>query len=199
MPEKAPIPGISKKNKSTLMGRPLFFRYSGVGKTLLATCIFLSVFIISPWPVNAQQNQDTSRVSNVTLGTGVFDIASKIYDCGMFEINYFAKKQFWIFSPFAGAIVTTVSSYYIYAGVVIPFRLAKGVYLNCSFAPGLWSRQDGPDLGYPLEFRTGAEICYIFRNKSRLGLEFHHISNANFSNRNPGAENITIFFGIPLK
>jgi hypothetical protein len=163
------------------------------------TGLIFIFFLASPLFLNAQKNNDTCRVSNVTLGVGVFDASFGPSSQGLVEVNYFAKKQFWIFSPFGGFIVTTKASYYLYGGLVIPFHLARSLYLNISFAPGLWAVQDGIDLGYPLEFRVGVEFAYTFKDKSRMGVEFMHVSNANISSMNPGVENLSLFYSIPLK
>ena len=40
--------------------------------------------------------------------------------------------------------------------------------------------------GSPVEFKTGVEFAYRFDNAARLGLVFDHISNAGFTQTNPG-------------
>jgi hypothetical protein len=59
--------------------------------------------------------------------------------------------------------------------------------------------REGIDLGFPLEFRTGAELSFAFRDKSRLALQFTHLSNGGIAPDNPGTENIALIFGIPVK
>ena len=49
-----------------------------------------------------------------------------------------------------------------------------------------------------LEFRSGIEVAWRFDNRSRLGVEFTHISNAGIYDRNPGTETLTVNYSIPL-
>jgi len=166
------------------------------GKIFIALVCVL--FVIPEGKTEAQKINDPCRFSNITLGAGINAFLDRTQTCSLIQLNYYAKKQFWIFSPFAGITVTSNNSYGIYAGVVIPFHLVKGLYLNCSFAPGLWDNPDVLDLGYPLEFRTGVELAYSIKNRIRLGIEFAHISNSNLGRENPGDETLSIVIGLPL-
>jgi lipid A 3-O-deacylase len=72
--------------------------------------------------------------------------------------------------------------------------------LTPNAAVGFWSRgsRDSENLGSWFEFRTGAEFDYRFGDYSRLGMSFHHISNAGLTQRNPGEEEVLINYSIPL-
>jgi len=63
---------------------------------------------------------------------------------------------------------------------------------------GLWEKGNGKDLGSWVEFKTGAEFAYRFDDHSRLGLAFHHISNAGQTRRNPGEESLELVWSIPF-
>ena len=63
---------------------------------------------------------------------------------------------------------------------------------------GYYANGDGPDLGFPLEFRSGVELGYRFDNRSRLAVGFSHISNADLGDRNPGTEIVTMTYSIPV-
>ena len=49
-----------------------------------------------------------------------------------------------------------------------------------------------------MEFRTGAELAWRFDGKGRLGIAFHHISNASIYDRNPGTEMLVLTYAVPL-
>ncbi|MBT5810587.1 MAG: acyloxyacyl hydrolase, partial [Rhodospirillaceae bacterium] len=57
---------------------------------------------------------------------------------------------------------------------------------------------DGKDLGNTVEFRSGVELAYRLDDRARLGVAFHHISNASLSDNNPGTETLTLTFSLPL-
>ena len=59
-------------------------------------------------------------------------------------------------------------------------------------------RGDGRDLGHELEFRSSIELSYRFDDRTRLGLSFYHLSNANIGDFNPGTEVLSIVYSIPL-
>jgi hypothetical protein len=161
--------------------------------------LVLLSFLALPFTLSAQYPVDSNRVTNATIGTGIFNALNGTGACGLLEVSYYPKIKCLIFSPSGGIIVTTCTSYGIYAGIVFPFRIFKGLYINCSFAPTLWCRRDGIDLGYPLEFRTGVEVAWTYNSKIRLGIEFTHLSNAGIALENPGSENLAVFIGIPIK
>ena len=57
---------------------------------------------------------------------------------------------------------------------------------------------DGKDLGNPLEFRSGITFSVRLSDYSRLGITFHHISNAGLNERNPGEESILVLYSVPI-
>lgn len=64
---------------------------------------------------------------------------------------------------------------------------------------GYYNNGNGKDLGNGLIFRVGAELAYGFESEARLGITFHHISNTDTGEINPGAEMIGLFFSYPLE
>ena len=54
------------------------------------------------------------------------------------------------------------------------------------------------NLGSPVEFKTGVEFAYRFDNAARLGLVFDHISNAGFTQTNPGTEQLLLMLSWPF-
>ena len=56
-------------------------------------------------------------------------------------------------SPITGALLTADSAAYIYTGVQAQYKLGRINFIP-SFAPGLYSKGDGKDLGHILEFKS---------------------------------------------
>jgi hypothetical protein len=63
---------------------------------------------------------------------------------------------------------------------------------------GAYHEGNGKDLGGTLEFRSGLELAYRFDDRSRLGLEISHRSNASIYEDNPGEETLMVFYHLPL-
>ena len=70
--------------------------------------------------------------------------------------------------------------------------------LRPSFAVGAYADGNGKDLGGVLEFRSAIALAWRFDDRSRLGVEFSHLSNAGIYDTNPGTENLTVNYSVPL-
>ena len=116
----------------------------------------------------------------------------------MVGAEYRSDFKVLIVMPMVGGFVTTDGSLYGYGGIYTDFDLSDQVVLRPSFAVGAYSDGDGKDLGGVLEFRSGIELAWRFANRSRLGLEFTHISNAGIYDHNPGMETLTVNYSMPL-
>ena len=136
------------------------------------------------------------------IGSGVFSIIRK-QKVANFQIEYrpnysLPVKDLLLIRPLIGAMMTTEASTYLYFGVAFDCFITRFLVFTPSFAPGYYMRGSGLNLGFPLEFRSSAELSYRFKNLSRLGIMFYHLSNASLSRRNPGTECLMFFYGIPL-
>ena len=96
-------------------------------------------------------------------------------------------------SPITGALVTADSAAYIYTGVQAQYKLGK-INFTPSFAPGLYSKGDGKDLGHILEFKSELQISVDFVSNSQLGFSYNHLSNASLGTKNPGANSYMFNF-----
>ena len=67
-----------------------------------------------------------------------------------------------------------------------------------SFGVGIFTDSDEIELGNELEFRSGVELAYQFRNKIRAGIAIFHLSNGGISSENPGTEALVISVCIPI-
>ena len=96
-------------------------------------------------------------------------------------------------SPITGALVTADSAAYIYTGIQAQYNLGK-INFTPSFAPGLYSKGDGKDLGHILEFKSELQISVDFVSNSQLGFSYNHLSNASLGTKNPGANSYMFNF-----
>ena len=133
----------------------------------------------------------------LAFGAGYFDINDD-KEAAEFRIEYRGGKKLWIFKPMVGGMATSDAAIYGYAGVNVDLFFGRRFVLTPNFAAGFYHDGDGKDLGHSAEFRSGLELAYRFDNRSRLGLAFHHISNASLDDNNPGTEILAIVYSLPL-
>lgn len=63
---------------------------------------------------------------------------------------------------------------------------------------GIFNDSSEIELGNELEFRSGVELAYQFRNKVRAGIAIFHLSNGGISSENPGTEALVFSICIPM-
>jgi len=136
--------------------------------------------------------------SFLTVGVGGFDFLESETRAFQGELQYRSDLKLWIFQPMIGVNATSDKSIYAYAGVSVDIFFGNRIVLRPSFAPGAYHRGDGKSLGGTVEFRSAGEFAYRFDNRSRLGLELSHRSNAGLYEKNPGEETLMLFYHIPL-
>ena len=89
-------------------------------------------------------------------------------------------------SPITGGFITENSAVYIYTG--FEWNVDMGALtFTPSFAPGLYHKGDGKDLGHVLEFKSEVQLSYELSKTSSLGISYNHVSNASLGDKNPGA------------
>jgi len=133
----------------------------------------------------------------LAIGGGAFDVFDDDV-AGEFRVEYRSDLRLWHFSPFVGASLTTDGAVYGFGGVGIDIFLGSRFVLTPNAALGLYAEGDGKDLGGPIEFRTGAELAYRFDDYARLGIAFHHVSNAGIYDLNNGEESLLLLYSLPL-
>jgi len=125
--------------------------------------------------------------------TWEFDLEYKMrFRCLQTSIRYLE------FRPLVGVSATLRGSVYLYLGMNFDFSFWDHLVISPGFAAGYFTKGNGKDLGYPLEFRSGIEFAWEFSDYRRLGVHFYHLSNASLGNRNPGEESLVLFYDIPL-
>ncbi|WP_435311376.1 acyloxyacyl hydrolase [Primorskyibacter sedentarius] len=74
---------------------------------------------------------------------------------------------------------------------------SQSAYMQLHAMTGLYLQGDGPDLGGPIEFRSGIEFGLQARSGARFGLAYDHRSNAGIYDSNLGLETIQLRVSIP--
>jgi lipid A 3-O-deacylase len=150
-------------------------------------------------PVRAQ-TLSVDDPSYLAIGLGAFD-ALHDETAGEARLEYrFGTKLLGVLKPVIGGIVTSDGGTYGYGGFMadIYFGSNNNWVLSPSATVGAWQKGNGKDIGSWVEFKTGAEFAYRFADRSRLGISFHHISNAGLTERNPGEESFELVWSIPF-
>ena len=160
----------------------------------LAGLLASALFTIPSGPARAE---DDPSFFSFTGGYFYFNRQKNTAFEGRVEYRGGASDKFWIFKPMGGLMGTSDGSAYAFAGVLVDLYFGNRFVLTPSFAPGLYYKGNGLDLGYALEFRSGLELSYRFDDRSRLGIGVSHMSNASLGHINPGEETLFLTYSIP--
>jgi hypothetical protein len=112
--------------------------------------------------------------------------------------EYRPAYRFFHFGPWLFFGTGKNEEFYMAVGVLLNLELGRGWVLTPSFGGGYYNAEDGLDLGFDAEFRSGIELARRFRNGHRLGIAFSHLSNGALSERNPGTETFGLVYSFPL-
>lgn len=119
----------------------------------------------------------------------------------VFSFEYFSKRNaLKILKPFVGFNYTNEQAYYGYFGFSADlfFGDCKCFIVMPTLAAGWYVDGDEIKLGNRVEFRSGGDIYYRFRNNVRIGVGIYHISNAGLGDQNPGTEQAILKYQIPF-
>tara|TARA_Y100000385_G_scaffold193534_1_gene200182 strand:- start:96 stop:596 length:501 start_codon:yes stop_codon:yes gene_type:complete len=155
--------------------------------------IFLAIFFTATKLLAAESSNH-----QYNFFTGNFDFSDDKQSAMLFgfqhqnedlERNTFVGK----ISPITGGFITENSAAYVYTG--IEWNIDMGALtFTPSFAPGLYHKGDGKDLGHVLEFKSEIQFSYDFSGNSKVGLSYNHVSNASLGDKNPGANSFMFNF-----
>lgn len=156
-------------------------------------------FILALINVSRLVAQECVPVSHVVVGGGYYHAGS--HSGGLFQLEYrFAKYFFGWIRPQASLILPKFESLFLGFGVGVEIRPFKHLLIYPTFSPGFYDQgKEGRDLGFPLEFRSSIEFAFEWCNRTSIGVQIYHISNASLSNRNPGANVLALTLALPLR
>ncbi len=84
-----------------------------------------------------------------------------------------------------------------YGGVYADLQLGQ-VVITPLGAIGGYRRGGSEDLGGAFQFRLSVAMSSEFGNRSRIGVQYAHISNADIYTVNPGENELLLTYAIPL-
>ena len=119
-----------------------------------------------------------------------------------YNVEYFPRINFLKYlKPLTGFLGTGDNAMYSYIGLSgdLFFGKCKCFVVTPSLAAGWYIDGDEIRLGHKVEFRSGGDITYKFKNNVRVGVGIFHLSNANLGDRNPGSEQFIFKYQIPLR
>lgn len=148
---------------------------------------------------------NAAKESYVTLGAGIYDFDINFTnfnddDQASFEYRLeYRGSEFWHgLLPTFGVNSNIDGGTFAFIGLAYDFQINNSFYILPSFAPGYYYEGGSKDLGGELEFRSSLEVGYQMQNKSRLGLNISHISNAGIYERNPGVNSLVATYSMPF-
>ena len=163
--------------------------------TILLAFIFSLAFI---FPIYSNEKKNISNEHEFSFYTGMFDFSDdgqRATLVGVQHQNESLKRKSFLgtLSPITGLIITENNTQYFYTGIQAQYKIGK---LNVipSFAPGLYGKGDGKDLGHVVEFKSEVQLSFDLFSDSELGFSYNHISNASLGKKNPGANNFMFNF-----
>ena len=173
-------------------------------------CAFAGVIVASAvfwfttfFAINLANGGSERTLNNVdpdfiTIGAGGFDVNDN-ETSGQFEVQGRFNTRFWIFKPQVGMFFTTAAGFYAYLGIMVDVFFGGRFVVSPSFAAGVNHEGEGKELGGSLEFRSAVELAYRFEDRSRLGIQVGHLSNASIYEENPGTEFAILNYSIPTR
>jgi len=178
-----------------MIGRGLQFVSTGLA-VVLAFFHVAAISVIDEATAEPKQTSKNIDPDFITVGVGGFDVNDN-ETAGQFEIQGKLNNRLWFFKPHFGMFFTTESGFYGYAGVMTDIFFGGRFVASPSFAVGANHEGDGKQLGGTLEFRSAIELAYRFDDRSRLGIQVGHLSNAGIYAENPGTEFAILNYSIP--
>ena len=174
-----------------------------IGRQAALAAIGLTLIAFAPTTASAQLTFGSpGDPPKVAVGAGAFDITPGNHrdskTAAEFRGEYRFGDMFWIVAPFVGVQGTSDGAFYGYGGLGFDVNFTPNLVLTPNVAAGYFAPGSGTRLGYPLEFRSGAELAWRFADMSRLGVAVHHISNAGLGKHNPGEQEVLVMYSFPF-
>ena len=123
------------------------------------------------------------------------DIGEEIF------VSYDLPKRYGAVQPTFGASLTTDNDFWIGGGGKWSTeRISDSpIFIELSLMPGIYFRSEGPDLGFPVQWRGSLGAGINFGDTGSLSVFFDHRSNANATEVNPGIETLGIRLSYQLE
>ena len=128
------------------------------------TIYLLTIFVIFSSPLLSEEKNKGNSDHQYNFFIGNFDFSDDKQAAILFGFqhqNESLERDTFLgnISPITGGFVTENSAAYIYTGIEWNFDMGS-LEFTPSFAPGLYHKGDGKDLGHVLEFKTEVQFSY---------------------------------------
>ena len=155
------------------------------------------IIFVTTTNLSAEEKNNT-YANQLNFFTGNFDFSDnkqKAYLIGFQHQDENLNRDTFLgnVSPITGGFVTENSAAYIYTGIEWNVEMG-GITFTPSFAPGLYHKGNGKDLGHVLEFKSEVQLSYSTSDKTSFGVSYNHVSNASLGDKNPGANSYMFNF-----
>lgn len=160
----------------------------------MAIAFWLMSLVTSDYEGNSFSVKHADADHRLTFSQGFLQSRGRIVG-GETRVTYSFERVLNRFNPVIDFSVGTGGATFIGAGLYQQTNFTIGdrdFFAGFTFIPGLYMKGAGFDLGYPLVFRSGAELGFIMDNGMQLSLSYDHRSNAGLGRKNPGIETIQI-------
>ncbi|MFI4986007.1 MAG: acyloxyacyl hydrolase [Alphaproteobacteria bacterium] len=157
-------------------------------------CLFSFLGLLTLCLAAAPARADDPDFLDLQLGT--FDVRHA--HTFVADLEYRSDYKLWVFKPIGGLLVTGRGATYLYSGFAVDIFFGNRIVVTPSEAVGVYNRGNDVNLGAVPEFRSSVAVAYRFDDRSRLGVMFHHISNAGLGRQNPGSETTLMTYSLPL-
>jgi hypothetical protein len=171
-------------------------------RALLASLVLLAPSVV--WAVedaaSTPFNAPWWGPESTTLYAGFFGLRSPDqWDNALVGLEVRGGSFWWDLHVMSGALAASDGSAYFYFGALADVPVSV-VHFILSFAPGLYAAGMDHNLGFPLIFRSTAEISFAVADGLRFGVSFSHLSNGGLAHANPGIETLSLtvtVFALP--
>ena len=164
-------------------------------KNIIYLLVFFTMFFS---PLLSKEKNKVDRDHQYNFFIGNFDFSDDKQAALLFGFqhqNESLERDTFLgnISPITGGFITENSASYIYSGVEWNIDIGSFKFTP-SFAPGLYHRGGGKDLGHILEFKTEVQLSYSSSEDTSFGISYNHVSNASLGDKNPGANSYMFNF-----
>ena len=155
------------------------------------TIYLLSLLTLFSFPLLSEEKNKIKSDHQYNFFIGNFDFSDDKQSATLYGFqhqNESLERDTFLgnISPITGGFITENSAAYIYSGIEWNFKMGP-IEFTPSFAPGLYDKGDGKDLGHILEFKTEIQLSYSSSEDTNFGVSYNHVSNASLGDKNPGA------------
>ncbi len=164
-------------------------------KNITLFSLTLLILTISPSTLLAKET------GFLGLSVGYYNILDGNNESISFRAEYRPAKSiiFKQLKPWLSVQTTLNASLWGGAGLLWEFKPTPQIFITPSLGIGLYRHGRGDvDLSHPLQLRSQIEFAYSLKDKTRIALAFSHMSNAGLSHKNPGTEELSLYYYMPI-